>query len=337
MPTDVRHYVWAGLDFLIDRQGTPVLIEANRASHMLGEYVQFIGDERPFELTAGVMNRAASPPCLLWRRDDPLPEAGEDACFIGERLMKHLAEPAVICNVEENQEPRTELVARDGRQVRPGSIFRWWYGLPWTYERSGATVINPNSVWMVVRDKLVCSQLLAGAKSFRVPRSFAVESAADVRALLAGNPELFSDGYVVRPRVGWGGHGVQVAARGEEPRGVGGNAVLSERIIPTGADGRFREVRAFVMDGVYLGGIIHSSSAPNMNYWQGGTPEPLDESTRRLLEAPSLESVALIDAAANRIQVLPDASTSPLTEVNYEGIGMPGLEGAPSAKIPPAS
>src|SRR6516165_4853183 len=190
---------------------------------MLGEYMHFLGNERPFELVAKVMNRQAGPPCLLWRRDDPLPDADEDAVFIGRHLSKYLREPPLIADVEDNQQPREELVARDGRRVRPGSIFRWWYGLPWTYERSGATVINPNSVWMVVRDKLVCSQLLAGAKSFRVPRSFAVESAADVRALLAGNPELFSDGYVVRPRVGWGGHGVQVAARGEEPRGVGGN------------------------------------------------------------------------------------------------------------------
>ena len=331
MPTDVRHYVWAGLDFLIDRQGAPVLIEANRASHMLDEYVQFIGDERPFELTTGVMNRAAGPPCLLWRRDDPLPEAGEDACFIGERLMKHLAEPVVICNVEENQEPRTELVARDGRRVRPGSIFRWWYGLPWSYERSGATVINPNAVWMVVRDKLTCSQILAGAKSFRVPRSFAVESAAQIRELVAANPAVFADGYVVRPRVGWGGHGVQVAEPGKEPRPLAGNAVLSERVISR-TKGQFREVRAFVMAGVYLGGVLHSSYTPNTNYWQGGTAEPLEEANRRLLEPAALEAVALIDAAADRIHNLPQPPTSPLTDVNYEGIGMPGL--APRHPVP---
>ena len=65
-----RHYHWAGLDFMIDADGTPVFIEANRASHMLGEYLQFFGNERPFELVAGVMNRASGPPCLLWRRGD---------------------------------------------------------------------------------------------------------------------------------------------------------------------------------------------------------------------------------------------------------------------------
>ena len=127
----VAHYHWAGLDFLIDRDGTPVFIEANRASHMLGEYVQFHGNVRPFEITAGVMNRSTGPACLLWRRQDPFPNADEDACFIGRHIARHLDQSPVICNVEDNQEPCDELVSRDGRRVRPGSIFRWWYGLPW--------------------------------------------------------------------------------------------------------------------------------------------------------------------------------------------------------------
>ena len=39
---------------------------------MLGEYIQFHGDDRPFALAAGVMNRAGGVPCFLWRRGDPL-------------------------------------------------------------------------------------------------------------------------------------------------------------------------------------------------------------------------------------------------------------------------
>ncbi len=325
MPIDVRHYIWAGLDFLVDRDGTPVLIEANRSSHMLGEYLQLIGDERPFELTAEVMNRARGPACLLWRRGDPFPDADEDACFIGNHLARYLTEPPVICNVEDNEEPRTELVARDGRRVRPGSIFRWWYGLPWSYERSGVTVINPNSVWVVVRDKLACAETLAHATTFRVPRSFAVESSAQARELLTANAGAFRDGYVIRPRVGWGGHAVQIGERGDEPREFGGSAVLSERVIPRRDDGLFWEARAFVMAGVYLGAIRHSSRTPNTNYWQGGQPARPDEATTRLLERAALDAVALIDAAAARVHALPEVPHSPLTEVVYEGIGMPSV------------
>src|SRR5205823_5798870 len=114
-------------------------------------YMQFHQNERPFELTAGVMNRSAGPACFLWRRQDPMPDADEDVCFIGRHIARHLEQAPVICNVEDNQEPSDELVSRDGRRVRPGSIFRWWYGLPWTYERAGVTVINPNCVWVAVR------------------------------------------------------------------------------------------------------------------------------------------------------------------------------------------
>ena len=316
------HYHWAGLDFLIDRDGTPVFIEANRASHMLGEYMQFLGNERPFEITAGVMNRAGGFPCFLWRRDDPFPDADEDACFIGRHLARHLDKPPVICNVEDNQEPCQELVARDGRRVVPGSIFRWWYGLPWSYERAGVTVINPNSVWVTVRDKLACSQTLAGASSFRVPRCFAVENTSDGRRLLAEHESLFREGYVLRPRVGWGGHGVQVADPGVLPFAIRGSYVISERINPPPIDGRFWEVRVFVMDGIYLGGVRHTSRSPMTNYWQGALPEPLDDATSARLEPAALEAVRLIDAAAERVQRLAQAPNSPLTRVVYEGNGM---------------
>jgi len=330
MPPDVRHYRWAGLDFLIDRDGMPVFIEANRASHMLGEYLQFSGNDRPFELAAAAMNRAAGPSCLLWRRADPLADADEDACFIGRHLGKHLAQPPVICNVEDNQTPRDFLIARDGRHVRPGSIFRWWYGLPWSYERSGVTVINPNCVWVTVRDKLLCTRTLASAKVFRVPQCFAVECADDVQKVLSEHEQLFADGYVLKPRVGWGGHGVHVVDPGTAPPEIGTGYLLSERIVSTQADGRFREARVFVMDGVYLGGLQHSSRSPLTNYWQGGRPEALDSATIQMLEPAALEAVANLDAAADRIHKLPEAPVSRLIDVNYQGTGTGPSEPATS-------
>ncbi len=318
----IRHYQWAGLDFLFDADGTPVFIEANRASHMLGEYMQLIGNDRPFELVADVMNRAPGPPCFLWRRGDPFPDADEDASFIGGHLSKHLREPPIIGNVEDNQEPREEFLARDGRRVRPGSLFRWWYGLPWSYERAGVAVINPNCLWVTVRDKLRCLQTLAAATSFRLPRAFAVENADDVRGRLADHPADFSGGYVLKPRVGWGGHGVQVAEAGDAPRAIGGNYLLSERVHPPKIDGRYWEARVFVMAGVYLGGVRYSSRSPMTNYWQGGTAGPLDEVTSVLLETPALEAVRLLDREADAIHRLPPPLDNPLTEVNYEGTGV---------------
>jgi hypothetical protein len=320
---EIRHYHWAGLDFLLDEEGAPVFVEANRASHMLAEYMQVFGDERPFELTAGVMNAATGPPCFLWRRQDPVAGAEEDASFIGRFLSKHLLQPPIICDMEDNQEPRDELRARDGRIVRPGSLFRWWYGLPWTYERSGTTVINPNCVWTTVRDKLECAQTLANATTFRVPRGFAVDTPADVRRLLAEHAGAFQNGYVLKPRVGWGGHGVQVADAGAAPRAVGQNYLLSERIRPPRPDGRYWEARVFVMAGTYLGGLRHSSRSPLTNYWQGGALSPLEENIACRLEQPALEAVRLIDAAAEKIHALPEPPQSPLTNVNYEGTGVP--------------
>lgn len=312
-----RHYHWCGLDFIIDRQGQPVLIEANRSSHMLGEYLAFHGDDRPFALAAEVMNRAGGTPCLLWRAGDPFPDADEDACFIARHLRPHLTLKPVVCNVEDNQEPRQELLSRDGRWVRPGSIFRWWYGLPWSYERSGVTVVNPNCVWTVVRDKLNSYAPLREAQSFRVPWGFAANSLEQARAILQSNPELFRDGWVVKPRVGWGGQGVQVGDAGDEPHQCAPNHMLSERILADRTDGRFWEARVFVMAGRYLGGIRHSNTTPLTNYWQGARAEVLDPAISRMLEQPALEAVHLLDRAADAVHHLPEPPDTPLTRVDY--------------------
>lgn len=302
---------------MFDRDGTPVLLEANRSSHMLGEYLHFFGDERPFKLTAGVMNAADGPPCLLWRKDDPLPDADEDACFIGGYLAKHLRTPPLIANVDENQEPRDELLTRDGQRVRPGSIFRWWYGLPWTYERTGVRVINTNAAWVAVRDKQHCYETLKDATAFRVPHSFAVNSVSDARKTLAEHEELFKCGFVLKPRVGWGGHQVQVAQRGEEPQPFEGSYLLSERIIPELRQGRHWDVRAFVMAGEYLGGIVHSSSSANTNYWRGGQPEPLEAALSEQLATAALEATSRLEAAAAEIHSLSEPPVTELTTVSY--------------------
>lgn len=310
------HYVWAGLDFMFDAEGTPVLLEANKSSHMLGEYLEFFGDNRPFELTAQAMNSAGGEPCCLWRRGDPFPDADEDACFMTRHLAPFLNRPPVICNVEDNQDPRTDLVSREGDRVIPGSIFRWWYGLPWSYERAGVQVINPNSVWVAVRDKLTCYGAIRSAQHFRVPQAVAVSTVSDVRQRLRETSNGFRNGFVIKPRVGWGGHGVQVFDAGEMPRDIGAGSLLSERIRPPLLNGLYWDVRAFVMNGIYLGAIRHTSTSPVTNYHQGGRAERLEDHWQARLEPAALEAVALLDAVADGIHQQPVPETE-LTHVDY--------------------
>jgi hypothetical protein len=314
---NVRHYLWAGLDFMFDGDDAPVLIEANKSSHMLYEYRQFVGDERPFELVAAAMNTADGPPCVLWRACEPLPGDNEDAPFITRGLTPFLKSPPLIGNVEDNQAESPVFRTRDGQSVRPGSLFRWWYGLPWSYERAGVRVINPNAVWVVVRDKLRCNSLLRAARAFRVPLDFAVESPADVLQRRQEHPDLFRNGYVLKPRLGWGGYGVQVAEPHDPPQPFSGGGLLAERIRPRLIRGRYWVVRAFVMAGEYLGGVRYTSTSAVTNYWQGGEAEPLDAATSERLREPALEAVRRLDSAAAEVFSQPSPPSGPLTNVNY--------------------
>lgn len=319
MTVAVRHYLWAGLDFMLDARGCPVLLEANRCSHMLGEYLRFHEDERPFERIASAMNACDGPPAVLWRAGDPFPDADEDVCFITRHLTQFLRIPPVVCDVEANRVATADgtLLSRDGIRLRPGSLFRWWYDLPWEYERQGMLVINPNCAWVAVRDKAACARTVADAETFRVPWGVCVDSAEEARALLESHGDRFADGYVVKPRVGWGGYGVQVADRGEAVREFSVPSLLSERVRPPSGDGLFWDARLFVMNGVCVGGLCHSSRQPNTNFFQGGTSGPLEPELFRRFAPAAEEAVARLDAAADRIHQIEPAPRSDLTRVVY--------------------
>src|SRR5207247_4926236 len=98
-------------------------------------------------------------------------------------------------------------------------------------------------VWVTVRDKLACYRTLQSARHFRIPRSFAVESAENARQVIADHAVLFAEGFVLKPRVGWGGYGVQIGNPGDEPREIDENYLLSERIVPPRRDHRCWPVR----------------------------------------------------------------------------------------------
>lgn len=320
----ISHYLWAGLDFMFDEDLQPVLLDANRSSHMLWEYMKFRQNERPFELTAAAMDRRAGPACLLWRRSDPPFEGtmarGETAPFIGHYLTRHLRQPPHICFAEDNQVEREVLITSSGDSVVPASVFRWWYQLPWSYERAGALVVNPNSVWMTVRDKQRCYETLRGATSFRVPQTFPIETQEEVDALIARRPSLFTRGYVLKPRVGWGGKGVHVVPpdAGGDVRLPAGGYLLSERIVPPARPlRRYWDVRVFVMNGEYCGGILYANDDFVTNYHRGGVAEPLPADLAARLEGPAVEAVTRIDAAAAAVAALAAPPASDLVNVVY--------------------
>jgi len=282
---------------------------------MLYEYVNTYNSFEPFRRTATLMNQTHGPPCLLWRHQDTEVEGEENAFWIGSCLTRFLEREPAIAFVEDIAKANGELVGRDGKPIQPGSIFRWWYPLSWLFESSGVRVINPNCVWVAVRDKIASYATVSCAKSFRVPKSFAVGSSAEARALISRNPAIFAHGFVVKPRTGFGGHGVQVGSLDEAPKEFAGNYMLSERIIPRLLNGYYWDVRVFVMVGKYVGGLVRLSSGPVTNIFQGGRVSPITDDLAALLEPAALEAVRLLDRAAADILAQPQPIESPLVEV----------------------
>jgi hypothetical protein len=313
----LSHYQWAGLDFILDQDGVLFFLEANRSTHMLWEFVAVYGHGEPFHQVASWMNAASGPPCVLWRRRDPNIDDVENAGWVGSWLSKFLNRAPLVAYVEDNQTEREELLTREGNWILPGSLFRWWYPLPWSLERSGVRVVNPNSVWLVVRDKMISYEYLARAEHFRVPWSAPVRDAAEAAEVIALHPERFGHGFVLKPRIGFGGHGVQVGPPGGVPREVPENGMVSERIVPNLRDGLYWDIRVFVMGGRYCGGLIRTSAQPVTNVFQGGKVHRLPDDLEERLGLAAVEAVQILDEKAAAIHRLPDIPDSHLTRVTW--------------------
>jgi glutathione synthase/RimK-type ligase-like ATP-grasp enzyme len=232
-------------------------------------------------------------------------------------LTRFLEKEPVVAFVENTSKANGDLFTRDGEPILPGSIFRWWYPLSSSYELSGVKVINPNCVWVAVRDKLKSYATLSRAKAFRVPRSFAVSNSAQARELISRCTTTFSDGFVLKPRTGYGGHGVQVGALGDTVKEFTGKYMLSQRIIAAPWYDQFWDVRVFVMAGQYLGGLVRTSRDPVTNLFQGGQARPLADGLAALLEPAALEAVQMLDRAATVILGQPESLACSLTRVSW--------------------
>jgi glutathione synthase/RimK-type ligase-like ATP-grasp enzyme len=93
---------------------------------------------------------------------------------------------------------------------------------------------------------------------------------------------------------------------------------LSERIVPPRVGAReYWDVRVFVMDGQFCGGVVRSSAGPVTNVYRGGVAEPLTADLAARLEGPAIEAVSILDAAAAAVAALPTPPVSDLVNVVY--------------------
>jgi len=309
------HYVWAGLDFIVPDGDLPVLLDANKASHMLWEYLLLYRSDLPFRILAARLKGSASRPCFLLRRSDRPPGEPEDAAFVLSHVARHLDRPPHICYLESQANHGTTLLDAEGETVEPDVVFRWWYPLRSAFEHAGALVINSNALWTIVRDKMRCYRALQGAAAFRVPESYAVDNREELALVLSRNSAAFADGYVVKPRIGWGGHRVQVCDGGDLSGEVGPHFMVSQRIRPARDEwAPFWDVRAFVINGEFAGAVQYNSHRPVTNYHQGGLPTMPAPHVVELVRQASLEAVARIEKLASICTVDDD---DPVLDVTF--------------------
>ena len=292
-------YVLAGLDFVFDEKGNPWFIEGNTVPAALLYYEQVNGNLKPLEELARYMKRHGKNPCILTKYGKNTEYRRRDRWFYGK--MKQYLPNLRFCFTEKNMGRKKKLIDVNHVEFEPSCILSRSHAaekITAHFEKK-IPVINPNPINMLVTNKLETIKVLKRYTSdVKIPRTFFVKNNKEFKVLMRENPEFFERGYVVKPLNDSCGHGVHVFSHDEKFR-IRRPELLEQRIKPKLKHRRYWDVRVFVVNGKFMGGVMRESLRRVTNISTGAKAYKIPKSILKKLKKPSENIVRAINRAVS--------------------------------------
>jgi glutathione synthase/RimK-type ligase-like ATP-grasp enzyme len=162
-------------------------------------------------------------------------------------------------------------------------------------------VINPPKTCRLVKDKLRTIEVVRSRTTVNVPATFLFRDRKELLKLLSDRPAIFDHGFVIKPLNKSLGKGVYVLAPHERIPRISGPELLEEKITPKLEGRKYWDVRVFVVDGEFVGGIKRETVQRVTNISRGAKPYPIEKRLLKKLEGPALEVVRAIDREAESL------------------------------------
>ena len=292
-------FVYAGIDFILDKNENLFFIEINSSPGGLYRIKKLLGISRPLDSLIETIKKRVKNPivCMVDSRKNY--EIDKDE-FDGRLEEMNKEFETHFCFLED-QINKNFFVDKDGEIVKPNVVITPFLSLKQSVEN--VWIINPFEVSFISIDKFLSSKIVEKYTNINVPKTFLVRSKRDVRILLKREP-ILKNGFVIKPRFGLFGRKVMVfdkISEFEKVKFPGGEYVLQERIRVKKIDGNFWDIRALVVDGKYCGGYKRVSSKPVVNIHAGGRREKLENWIEEKVKKSSEKIVRVIEKYAKLI------------------------------------
>ena len=323
-----KHYVVAGLDFIFDKDGKPWFLEANSASTVHKEFEEIYGDCTTVKALAGYINRLPGNNfCVFMSRNHSFRPKKENTVWMPEKLKPFLKKKMHVCYMQDNLRVarnyfldhnfikltltnfnkgggNSYVINSKRKKIKPDIILRKHFQLNPEFEQEGINVINT----MVTRDlvwlKNKCYDAVRHIRGINIPKYFLVDNNEELKKVLKENKRLFKKGYVLKPAGDSLGRGVKVANSSRMPYSfkVKPGYMVQQKIEPELIEGKYYwDVRCFVINDKYIGGVKRVSRSKVTNIAQGGHARALEKKYQARIKAVSEKIVKAIDKKAGEL------------------------------------
>ena len=281
----MKNYIYAGLDFIFDKEGHVWFLEANGATRGFVEYEKLYNSEAPIKAICRYIKNQGKNNCALVCKK----ERFKGNVYFYDKVC-NMAKMHK-CYVKKNMHKKKYLINSEGKKIIPDSVL-----VHDNYKHlrkfRGRTINNIGLIEFV-KDKFKTAALIQNKTRIKTPRSFIVRNSRELDSLL--RQHVFHNGFVLKPIVGGEGKGVVVLGSHERVPKIKKTMLVQERIIPKLIHKKYWDVRVFVVNGRFYGGFMRESMHRVTNICRGGKAVRLPKHIVRKLKKPSVEIVKVIE------------------------------------------
>jgi len=288
-------YMISGIDFIINEEGEAIFIEANSSPG--AKLLKTKNFSEPLEVLArGVLDSVNEPKGAIVVRKT---ERDEGTNWKMEILSKFFS--MRLCYFEDQTYNTPELIDINGKKFLPNVILYNIFGFAQLY-KGDALQFNPKEVIRITLDKNLCMTIVKNLTKVKTPEEFMVFSDVTAKQIIKKKKELFDSGLVIKPLYGCGGKGVNVYENipKELPK-FRSARLIQNKIKMNLKEGKFWDVRTYVMNGKFCGAVSRISENPVVNLKRGGKFQTLDTDLMDVVKKPAEEIVKAINKVANCI------------------------------------
>ncbi|MBR9691309.1 hypothetical protein GOV06_00840, partial [Candidatus Woesearchaeota archaeon] len=201
----VKNYVFAGIDFILNKQGELYFIEANSSPGVLKRYKKAYKHCRPVKELCVFLNKKYKKMAVISKKK-------WEGSVVSKEFRKGFKGERYICDYKKNKKLMSRgdghLIDTDGRKIMPDVILRVAAGKPYAQEKAGIKIINPICILNITKDKIKTKKIIKKYTKIKTPKAFIVNKKSDIKKRLNKNKKLFSQGFILKPQYGHKSEGV---------------------------------------------------------------------------------------------------------------------------------